>query len=147
MNKLFFLLVLLPGLVRGQSLITSYKALLVSGKGYLRTTQVYSPPNADSYTHKDEKYFPDPPTLRRYVLQEIANQTVQANAFQALADAAEAKVDSLRAVITDMNDGLGWVPDPPLRAPDSPTRAEPVRWGAILPKENEIGTEKWQTRT
>lgn len=145
MKHILFPFVLLPGVVRGQTY--SYKGLLISGKGYLRTTVVYSPPNADSYTYQDTKYFPDSTALRRHVMQEIANQTVQAAAFQALADAAEAKVDSLRAVITDMNDGLGWVPDPPLRAPDSPTRAEPVRWGAILPKGNEIGTEKWQTRT
>lgn len=138
-HNILILFVLSLARLHGQERVTTYVPTLVGGAGILEVTETYSPASGSGYVNKTLVRSADTAQMRKYMVAEMAFQDSEAARYGALKEEAEARRDSLYEALVVLNAGLGSVDGPaPLRQPADPANA-PERWGAILPKSEDIG--------
>jgi len=113
-----------------------YKLVQDDGINYLVVSERKTTNGLDSLEEVRWSYYSDTTNFRRFLTGTLAEKRAQSTEAYELYEKLDAAADSIYAVLQDLNDGYGSNDPEPLRAPKRPDTDYPVRWGAILPKDN-----------
>ena len=113
-----------------------YKLVQDDGRNCLVVSERKTTNGLDSLEEVRWSYYSDTTNFRRFLTGTLAEKRAQSTEAYELYEKLDAAADSIYAVLQDLNDGYGSNDPEPLRAPKRPDTDYPVRWGAILPKDN-----------